>query len=115
MIIYNVTVNIDESIHEEWLLWMKNVHIPDVMETGHFLENKICKILAESEGGVGGSGVEGCRAERDGRRHRKEMGFFSSHRFHGLAGFMGFSCNGHPRWVAASNLNSPRSRISHGK
>ncbi|MFN3343014.1 MAG: DUF4286 family protein [Flavobacteriales bacterium] len=52
MILYNVTVNIDEQIHEEWLQWMKDVHIPDVMRTGMFIENKICKILAESEGGV---------------------------------------------------------------
>lgn len=52
MVLYNVTVNIDEDVHDEWLQWMKEVHIPDVMATGHFLENKICKILAESEGGV---------------------------------------------------------------
>lgn len=52
MILYNVTINIDEEVHDEWLQWMKEVHIPDVMNTGLFLENKICKILAESEGGV---------------------------------------------------------------
>jgi hypothetical protein len=52
MILYNVTVNIDDAVHDEWLKWMKEVHIPDVMNTGHFVENKICKILAESEGGV---------------------------------------------------------------
>lgn len=52
MVLYNVTVNIDEDVHDEWLQWMKEVHIPDVMNTGHFLENKICKILAESEGGI---------------------------------------------------------------
>lgn len=51
MILYNVTVNIDESVHDEWLHWMKEVHIPEVMETGCFLENKICRILAEEEGG----------------------------------------------------------------
>ncbi len=52
MILYNVTINIDDEVHDEWLSWMKEVHIPDVMNTGHFVENKICKILAESEGGV---------------------------------------------------------------
>ena len=51
MILYNVTINIDESIHEEWLTWMKEVHIPDVLATGCFTENKICRILAEEEGG----------------------------------------------------------------
>ncbi len=52
MIVYNVTVNIDTSVHDEWLQWMKEKHIPDVMHTGMFLENKICRILAESEGGI---------------------------------------------------------------
>lgn len=52
MILYNVTINIDDDVHDEWLQWMKEVHIPDVMNTGYFLENRICKIMAESEGGV---------------------------------------------------------------
>jgi len=51
MILYNVTVNIDLDVHDEWLTWMKEVHIPDVMNTGCFLENKLCRILAEEEGG----------------------------------------------------------------
>lgn len=52
MIIYNVTVNIDNSVHDEWLNWMRNKHIPDVMATGHFIEHKICKVLVEEEQGT---------------------------------------------------------------
>lgn len=52
MIIYNVTVNIENDVHEEWLNWMKTIHIPDVMKTGFFLENKICKVLVDEEQGV---------------------------------------------------------------
>ncbi|MEW6468055.1 MAG: DUF4286 family protein [Bacteroidota bacterium] len=51
-IIYNVTVNIDDSVHDEWLRWMKEEHIPDVMNTGCFLENKICRILVNEESGT---------------------------------------------------------------
>lgn len=51
MIIYNVTVSIDYDVHEEWLDWMKTVHIPEVMATGKFIESKMSKILAEEEGG----------------------------------------------------------------
>lgn len=47
MIIYNVTVNVEEVIHEDWLQWMKNVHIPDVMSKGIFRENHIFKVLAD--------------------------------------------------------------------
>jgi len=50
MIIYNVTVNVDESIHEEWLTWIKN-HIPEVLATGRFTEAKLTKVLVEEEKG----------------------------------------------------------------
>jgi hypothetical protein len=52
MIIYNVTVNVENDVREEWLKWMKEVHIPDVMATGCFLENKICKVLVNEEQGT---------------------------------------------------------------
>ena len=53
MIIYNVTCNIDDSIHDEWLSWMMKTHIPDVMETGKFVKAKMLKVLIVEE--MGGS------------------------------------------------------------
>lgn len=50
MILYNVTINVDEDIHEEWLVWMKTKHIPDVMNTGCFKESRICRIQSQDEG-----------------------------------------------------------------
>lgn len=52
MIIYNVTVNIDNSVHDEWLQWMKSKHIPDVVNTGCFTEGKMFRILVEEQQGV---------------------------------------------------------------
>ena len=52
MILYNVTVNVDAEVSEEWLEWMKEIHIPDVLATGLFLENKVARIHAEEEGGI---------------------------------------------------------------
>lgn len=52
MILYNVTVNIDDEVREEWLTWMKQVHVPDVMKTGLFLENKIYKVMVNEEAGT---------------------------------------------------------------
>lgn len=49
MIIYNVTINIDSSVHEEWLKWMKEIHVPEVMNTGCFLEKKFLKLIGEEE------------------------------------------------------------------
>ena len=51
MILYNVTVNIDESVEKEWLQWMIEVHIPEVMNTGLFVSSKVCRIHAEEVGG----------------------------------------------------------------
>lgn len=49
MYMYNVTVNIENSVHDEWLEWMKQHHIPDVMRTGMFAGNRIMKLLTEIE------------------------------------------------------------------
>ncbi|WP_353777191.1 DUF4286 family protein [Winogradskyella sp. 3972H.M.0a.05] len=48
MIIYNVTINVDDSVHDEWLNWIK-LHIPQVLATGKFLEAKLTKVLVEEE------------------------------------------------------------------
>ncbi|HLU87440.1 MAG TPA: DUF4286 family protein [Taishania sp.] len=52
MILYNVTVNIDADVHDEWLNWMRTKHIPDVMSTGCFIESRISRIHGEEEGGM---------------------------------------------------------------
>jgi Domain of unknown function (DUF4286) len=51
MIIYNVTVSIDEDVHDDWFKWMSDIHITAVLDTGLFLEARFSKILAEEEGG----------------------------------------------------------------
>ena len=52
MIIYSVTSNIDETIHDEWLVWIKE-HIPQVLATGKFEKATLTKVLVEEEmGGV---------------------------------------------------------------
>ncbi len=51
MMIYNVTVGIDQSIEAEWVPWMKEVHIPAVLATGLFLNSKIYKVLHENSDG----------------------------------------------------------------
>ena len=50
MYIYNVTVNIEDSIHDEWLLWIKE-HIPQVLSTGKFEKATLTKVLVEEDMG----------------------------------------------------------------
>lgn len=53
MYIYNVTTNIEESVHDEWLKWMKEKHIPDMLSTGKFNYAKMSQVIIEEEmGGI---------------------------------------------------------------
>lgn len=53
MYIYNVTTNIEEGVHKKWVRWMKEKHIPDVLNTGKFINAKMSKVLVEEDmGGV---------------------------------------------------------------
>ena len=65
MIIYNVTINIENDVHDEWLKWMREVHVPEVMQTGLFTENKICRLLVEEEQGQTYSFQYTCKSMQD--------------------------------------------------
>lgn len=51
MILYSVTVNVENDIHEEWIKWMREKHIPDVMNTGCFVMHKIMHLLEPKQEG----------------------------------------------------------------
>ncbi|MBO6607730.1 DUF4286 family protein [Psychroserpens sp.] len=51
MILYNVTVNVDDSVHTDWLDWMKTDHIPKVLSTGKFEKATLSQVLVEEEMG----------------------------------------------------------------
>lgn len=49
MIVYNITIKVDWSIHQEWLAFMREKHIPDVLNTGLFHGHKMYRIMEEDE------------------------------------------------------------------
>jgi hypothetical protein len=51
MILYNVTINIEDDVHDDWFKWMKEVHIPEVMRTGCFTEHRMLRVLADDPQG----------------------------------------------------------------
>lgn len=52
MYIYNITINIDETLHKAWLKWIR-LHIQKVLNTGCFTSAKMTQVLVEEEmGGV---------------------------------------------------------------
>ena len=52
MYIYNVTLSVDKSVHEEWLKWMLEEHMPEVVKTGCFVDSRILKVLNVEDEGV---------------------------------------------------------------
>lgn len=52
MLLYNVTVGIDKDKEQEWLDYMTNKHIQDVMSTGLFVQSKMYKVLHDQDEGT---------------------------------------------------------------
>lgn len=52
MILYNVTVILEEEAESEWLEWMHTHHIKEVMNTNCFESNRIYKVLESQNEGV---------------------------------------------------------------
>jgi hypothetical protein len=70
MNIYSVTIAIQAGIELEWVQWMNQVHVPDVLKTGCFLECRMHKV-------IGSDGDEptyvmqySCRSLEDYHRYR---------------------------------------------
>ncbi|TDE12729.1 DUF4286 family protein [Dyadobacter psychrotolerans] len=49
MIIFNITVNISYAAEKEWLAYMKETHIPEILATKLPLECKLLRLLTEIE------------------------------------------------------------------
>ena len=45
MYIYNVTTKVNWAIQEAWVKWMKEKHLPEIMESGCFTEMRLVKLL----------------------------------------------------------------------
>ncbi len=49
--LYIVHVAIDDEVHDEWLAWMLDHHLPDVVATGCFAQAWACRDEARDEPG----------------------------------------------------------------
>lgn len=53
MYIYNVTINIQEEVEQQWLDWMRTEHIPAMLQTGKFSKALLTRVnVEEPMGGV---------------------------------------------------------------
>lgn len=51
MILYNVTTNVDNAVAAEWLQWMQETHIPEIMATTYFIKFQIARVLEDEDNG----------------------------------------------------------------
>lgn len=48
-LIYNVTTMVNHQVHGQWIAWMKEKHIPDVMASGCFTRYQMVRLLDTDE------------------------------------------------------------------
>ena len=51
MVLYSVTINIEDDVHHEWIQWMRETHVPNVMNTGCFVMHKIMQLVEPKQDG----------------------------------------------------------------
>ena len=51
MIIYNVTLHVEDDIRDAWITWMQSTHIPEVLATGKFGEARFTRVLGQEQQG----------------------------------------------------------------
>lgn len=49
MIVYNVTIKVEWAIHDQWLQWMKQEHMPEMISTGCFYQSQLLRLLEVDE------------------------------------------------------------------
>ncbi len=49
MFIYNLSIKVNKEILLEWLQWQREEHIPEIMQTGLFIETKFFELLEPGE------------------------------------------------------------------
>ncbi len=51
MLIYNTTFQVEDEIHDNFLVWIKECYIPEVEKHGTMRAPRICKVLSHRDDG----------------------------------------------------------------
>lgn len=51
MIQYNVTIKLEQEVEKDWLEYMQEQHIQDVLDTGLFLSCRMSRMISHAEEG----------------------------------------------------------------
>ena len=85
MILYNVTINVDDEVHHQWLEWMQKEHIPAMLSTGLFTGYRVCRLLDVDDDGTTYSIQYSCKSLHEyhtyKEKHSHHMQQEGIHRF----------------------------------
>jgi len=70
MIIYRVEIKIQAEAEAEWLGWMREIHIPEVVQTECFSACRIYKVIDSGQSGPTYVMQYRCRSLEDYQRYR---------------------------------------------
>lgn len=51
MLIYNTTFQVDDEIHDNFLIWIKESYMTEVQSHGALQSPRLCRILSHRDGG----------------------------------------------------------------
>lgn len=69
MLIYNVTIKVNWEIHEAWLKWMQETHMPAVVATDCFTGSILLRLLETDENEGPTYAAQYMAASRDNYEH----------------------------------------------
>ncbi len=49
MYIYNVTITLEPEIEAQWLIWMRQEHIPEMIATGKFIGALMTRVITDQD------------------------------------------------------------------
>jgi|SRR5690606_641184 len=49
MVIYNVTIKVKPEVADQWLGWMKEEHLSQMLATGLFVNHRMARLLDQEE------------------------------------------------------------------
>lgn len=66
MFIYNVTTHVEPAIEKDWLMWMQEEHLPQMLATGHFTLAKLFRVVTQEDvGGISYAAQYHCKERAD--------------------------------------------------
>lgn len=73
MILYNITIKVDHEVVEEWMKWMREEHMPELMSLGVFSSCKLFHLLEVDESdGVTYAAQYYCKTMEDYQKYVNE-------------------------------------------